>query len=82
MNLPRWLAMVLVLLALGGCAQMATGQGQSPYDRYGEHPRDRGGDGGGGERRQQHVAEAIRAHLTAAPKPAAYPETLRLPGSQ
>jgi hypothetical protein len=49
MTLPRWLAMVLILLALGGCAQMATGQGQSPYDRYGGYPRDRGGDGRGGD---------------------------------
>jgi len=49
MTLPRWLAMVLILLALGGCAQMATGQGQSPYDRYGGYPGDRGGDGRGGD---------------------------------
>ena len=81
MTLPRWLAMVLILLALGGCAQMATGQGQSPYDRYGEYPRDRAVTEPG-ERRQQHAAEAIRPHLTAAPKPAAYLEPLRLPGSQ
>jgi hypothetical protein len=53
MNLYRCLAAVLVILALSGCAQMATGQGQAPYapsppDSSAEYPRDRGGDGGGG----------------------------------
>lgn len=46
MNLHRWVAAVLVILALVGCAQAPDG----PYspDNNGEYPRDRGGDGGGG----------------------------------
>jgi hypothetical protein len=52
MNLYRWLATVFMILALAGCAQVATWQGQAPYapssNRNGEYPRDRGGDGGGG----------------------------------
>jgi hypothetical protein len=54
MNLHQWLAAVLVLLALAGCAQVTTGQRQAPYAPYspdlnGEYPRDRGGDGSGEE---------------------------------
>lgn len=51
MNLHRWLAALFVILALGGCAQVATGPGEAPYASY---PRDSGadmrggGDGGGG----------------------------------
>jgi hypothetical protein len=46
-------AALFVILALAGCAQVATGQGQAPYAPYsqannGEYPRDRGGDGGAG----------------------------------
>ena len=54
MNLHRWLtALLFVILALAGCAQVTAGQGQAPYDPYspdpnGEYPRDRGGDGSGG----------------------------------
>jgi hypothetical protein len=48
MNLNSWLAAVLVMLALAGCVQVATGQGRPPYDNNMEYPRDRGGDGGGG----------------------------------
>jgi hypothetical protein len=53
MNLYRCLAVVVVILALGGCAQMATRQGQAPDAPYppdgnAEYPRDSGGDGGGG----------------------------------
>jgi hypothetical protein len=52
MNLHRWLALLVVLLALAGCAQVPTSQGQAPApylpDPNGEYPRDRGGDGGGG----------------------------------
>jgi hypothetical protein len=32
MNLNSWLAAVLVMLALAGCVQVATGQGRPPYD--------------------------------------------------
>jgi hypothetical protein len=54
MNLHRWLAALLVLLALAGCAQVATTQGQDPNApsspaNNGEYLRDRGGDGGGGD---------------------------------
>jgi hypothetical protein len=54
MSPHRWLAALFVLLALAGCAQVATIQGQSPNPPYspannGEYPRDRGGDGGGGD---------------------------------
>jgi hypothetical protein len=48
MNPHWWLAAVFALLALAGCVQVATEQGQSPYDNNTEYPRDRGGDGGGG----------------------------------
>jgi hypothetical protein len=41
MNLHRRLAALFLLLALGGCAQMATGPGQAPYA---PHPRDTGPD--------------------------------------
>jgi hypothetical protein len=34
MNLRRRLATLILLLALGGCAQMATGPGQEPYAPY------------------------------------------------
>jgi hypothetical protein len=34
MNLNRWLAAVFVLLALAGCAQVATEQGQPPYPLF------------------------------------------------
>ena len=40
MNLHIWLAALLVLLALAGCAQVATGDGQAPYTPY---PRDNEG---------------------------------------
>jgi hypothetical protein len=52
MNLRRRLAAVLVILALVGCAQVATGQRQAPYAPYSPenngNVHDRGGDGGGG----------------------------------
>jgi hypothetical protein len=48
MNLNRWLAALFVMVALAGCAQVATEQGQPPYDNNMGYPRDRGGDGGGG----------------------------------
>jgi len=41
MNLRRRLAALLVILALGGCAQVATGQGQAPDA---PHPHDSGAD--------------------------------------
>ena len=47
MNLDRWLATLFVILALAGCAQVATGMGQPPRENTVEYPRDRGGDGGG-----------------------------------
>jgi len=54
MNLHRRLAALFVLLALAGCAQVATIQGQPPNAPYspansGEYLRDRGGDGPGGD---------------------------------
>jgi hypothetical protein len=54
MNLHRGLASLFVVLALTGCAQVATIQGQPPNPPYspannGEYLRDRGGDGGGGD---------------------------------
>jgi hypothetical protein len=52
MNLHRWFATVLLILALVGCVQMATGPGQALYAPYSpasdENMHDRGGDGGGG----------------------------------
>jgi hypothetical protein len=48
MHWHRWLAALLVMLALAGCVQVATERGRSPYDNNMEYPRDRGGDGGGG----------------------------------
>jgi hypothetical protein len=53
MDLHRWLAAVFVVLALAGCAQVATGPGQAshaPYlpDNSEDTHHDRGGDGGGG----------------------------------
>jgi hypothetical protein len=52
MILHRRLLAVFVLLALPGCAQVATGQGTAPYTPHspgdtGEYPRDTGGDGSG-----------------------------------
>jgi hypothetical protein len=44
MNWHRWLATLLVMLALAACAQ--GGQAQAPYAL--ENVHDRGGDGGGG----------------------------------
>jgi hypothetical protein len=54
MNLHRWLAAVFVMLAVAGCAQVATSQRQAPYaphssDPNGGYLRDRGGDGSGGD---------------------------------
>ena len=54
MNLLRWLAAVFAMLAVAGCAQVTTSQRQAPYathssDPNGEYPRDRGGEGGGGD---------------------------------
>jgi hypothetical protein len=34
MNPHRWFAAVFVILALAGCAPVATGQGQAPYAPY------------------------------------------------
>jgi hypothetical protein len=53
MILHRWLAALFVILALAGCAQVATGPGQAshaPYlpDNSEDTHHDRGGDGGGG----------------------------------
>jgi hypothetical protein len=51
MKLNRRLAAVFVLLALGGCAQVTTGQGQAPdapYSRDSGADMRNGGDGGGG----------------------------------
>jgi hypothetical protein len=49
MNLHRWLATVIVIFALVGCVQVATGPGQVPYAPYSPgNMHDRGGDGGGG----------------------------------
>jgi len=39
MNLYRRLAAVIVILALGGCAQAATGQGQVPDPPYSHEDR-------------------------------------------
>jgi len=49
MSVQRWLAVVLVLLALVGCAQVATRPEPALYSP-GDHgnARDRGGDGSGG----------------------------------
>jgi len=40
MNLHRRLAAVIVLLALGGCAPMPTGQEQTPDAPYSHEDRD------------------------------------------
>jgi hypothetical protein len=82
----RWVAALFVILALLACAQVIAGQGHAPHDPHSPDNnwdiRATGAVTAAVERRQQHVAEAIRPHLTAAPKPAAYLEPLRLPGSQ
>lgn len=45
----RRLAAMFLILALAGCAPVATGQGPAPYAPYSpEDMHDRGGDGGGG----------------------------------
>jgi hypothetical protein len=47
MNWHRWLAALLVMLALAVCVQ--GGQAQAPYAPYSpENTHDRGGDDGGG----------------------------------
>jgi hypothetical protein len=44
MTWHRWLAALLLMLALGACVQ----EGQTPYAPYSpENMHDRGGDGGG-----------------------------------
>ncbi len=49
MNLRRRFAAVLVMLALVGCTQPSTRNGQPPAAPYlPENVHDRGGDGGGG----------------------------------
>jgi len=50
MSLHRWLAAPIVILALGGCAQVSAGQGQPPYAPYSagnNGGRYRDGDNGG-----------------------------------
>jgi hypothetical protein len=45
MNLHRWLAALFLILALDGCAPVATGRGQTPYGPYSpEEMHDRGPD--------------------------------------
>jgi hypothetical protein len=47
MSVQRWLAVVLVFLALVGCAQVATGPEPAPYSPGDNgNTRDKGGDGG------------------------------------
>jgi hypothetical protein len=41
MSLNRWFAAVFVLLALAGCVQVATGQGQAPDAPYSHHDEER-----------------------------------------
>jgi hypothetical protein len=52
MNPHRWLAAVIVILALAGCVQTPQRQGQAPYAPYSldsnGNVHDRGGDGGSG----------------------------------
>jgi hypothetical protein len=52
MHLYRRLAALFLVLAVAGCAQATTGQGQAPPAPYSQdnngYPRDRGGDGGAG----------------------------------
>jgi hypothetical protein len=51
MKLHRSLALVFVVLALGGCTQWPMTHGQAPYIPNSDNnndTRDRGGDGGGG----------------------------------
>jgi hypothetical protein len=53
MNWQGWLAALLVVLALPGCAQGITGQAGAPYpphppENNGIKPEHGGGDGGGG----------------------------------
>jgi hypothetical protein len=53
LNVQGWLAALLVVLALAGCAQGTTGQAQAPYAPYSPEnnqirPEHGGGDGGGG----------------------------------
>jgi hypothetical protein len=49
MNPRRRLAALFVLLALVGCAQATTEQGNAPFAPYPpENMHDRGGDGGSG----------------------------------
>jgi hypothetical protein len=48
MNLHRRLAALFVILALVGCAQVATGQGQAPYSHESGTDTRSGVDGGSG----------------------------------
>jgi hypothetical protein len=52
LNVQGWLAALLVVLALTGCAQGTTGQAQAPYAPYSPenngNMHDSGGGGGGG----------------------------------
>jgi len=51
MKLRGALALTVVILALGGCAQRPIAQGQAPYAPYSDNNRnmrDSGGDGSGG----------------------------------
>ena len=52
MKLLGPLALALVILALGGCAQRPMTQGQAPYAPYSDNngnTHDRSGDGSGGD---------------------------------
>jgi hypothetical protein len=48
MNWHRWLTALFVMLALAGCAEAVTGQGQAPYPAHPLETERGGGDGGGG----------------------------------
>ena len=78
MNLQVWLAALFDHLGARRLCAGGNGAGTVAMGNI----RATGAVTAAGQRRRQHVAEAIRPHLTAAPKPAAYLETLRLPGSQ
>jgi len=85
MNLHRGLASLFVVLALTGCAQVATIQGQPPNPPYspannGEYLRDRGGDGGGdGGAGMQRAAAGNWPRRIAAARSQAYLQTLLPP---
>jgi hypothetical protein len=81
MNWHRWLATLLITLALTACAQ----GGQIPYAPY--SPHDRGGNGGGavacsGQGQSDPCSPLLKAEAAFEPKKVPEPESSELGLSQ